>query len=63
MAGLTERANEKLNRFMQTKGLGDNYQVLVCAGLNGVTFAASDPSYLNVNSQIEATSRRPSPAW
>ena len=49
VAGLTERANEKLNRFMQTKGLGDNYQVLVCAGLNGVTFAASDPSYLNVD--------------
>ncbi len=46
---LIDRVNAKMKRFMQTKGLGDNYQVLVCIGLDGVTFAASDPSYLNVN--------------
>jgi methyl-accepting chemotaxis protein len=43
------RAGAKLNRFMQTKGLGDNYQVVVCVGLNGIVFAASDPAFLNVN--------------
>ena len=42
-------ASAKIGRFMQTKGLGDNYQALVCIGLDGITFAASDPSYLNVN--------------
>jgi len=47
--GPVERASAKMTRFMQTKGLGDNYQVLVCIGLDGVTFAASDPSFLNVN--------------
>ncbi len=48
-AELLNRASAKMSRFMQTKGLGDNYQVLVCIGLDGVSFAASDPAYLNVN--------------
>ena len=43
------RASAKIGRFMLTKGLGDNYQALVCIGLDGTAFAASDPSYLNVN--------------
>ncbi|MGA2544968.1 MAG: methyl-accepting chemotaxis protein [Rectinemataceae bacterium] len=46
---LLNRATAKINRFMQTKGLGDDYQVLVCIGLDGIPFAASDPTYLNVN--------------
>jgi methyl-accepting chemotaxis protein len=46
---LIDRASAKLSRFMQTKGLGDNYQVLVCIGLDGVPFAASDAAFLNVN--------------
>ena len=46
---LIDRVNVKMKRFMQTKGLGDNYQAFVCIGLDGVTFAASDPSFLNVD--------------
>jgi methyl-accepting chemotaxis protein len=38
-----------MNRFMQTKGLGDSYQVLVCIGVDGVTFAASDPAFVNID--------------
>jgi methyl-accepting chemotaxis protein len=46
---LVNRADAKMNRFMQTKGLGDSYQLLACAGLDGIVFAASDPAFLHVN--------------
>jgi methyl-accepting chemotaxis protein len=43
------RVQSKLKTFVQTKGLGDNYQVLVCVGLNGKVFAASDAAYMNID--------------
>ena len=46
-AELINRVSAKLSRFMQTKGLGERYQVLVCIGLDGTPFAASDPAFLN----------------
>jgi methyl-accepting chemotaxis protein len=43
------RVNAKLKTFMQTKGLGDSYQLVTCIAPDGVPFAASDPIYLGVN--------------
>ena len=44
-----DRASAKMNRLVQTKGLGEDYQVLFAFGLDGICFAASDPSYVGTN--------------
>ena len=47
--GAANRATAKLNHFIRTQGLGESYQVLLCIGTDGVSFAASDPSFVNVD--------------
>ena len=49
IAELVRRVNTKLATFAGTKGLGESYLAIVCIGLDGITFAASDPSSYGVN--------------
>jgi methyl-accepting chemotaxis protein len=46
---LTRPLSGRLTEVRETEGLGDNYQVIFCAGTDGVIFAASDASYLGVS--------------
>ena len=48
-AELVNRVNAKLERFVQTKGLGDGYQGVVVLGLDGFSFAASDHRFIGVD--------------
>jgi len=48
-ADLVDRVNTKLATYAKTKGIGESYLVIVCLGMDGVTFAASDPSSYGVN--------------
>jgi len=41
--------NEKLARFIATKGFGNGYQGLVVAGIDGVIFSASSKEYVGVS--------------
>ncbi len=48
-ADLVRRVNERLERFIHTKGLGEGYQVIFLIGPDGVSVAASDLNYVGVN--------------
>lgn len=41
--------NRKLTRFKNTKGLGEDYQVILAVGLDGKIFAASQEKYIGVS--------------
>jgi methyl-accepting chemotaxis protein len=43
------RAGEGLVAFKQAKGLGESYDAIMCVGLDGVAFSASDSSYVGVS--------------
>ncbi|MCK5196946.1 MAG: methyl-accepting chemotaxis protein, partial [Spirochaetales bacterium] len=41
--------NEELKRFIETTGLGEDYQVVIAVGMDGTIFAASQDNYLGVS--------------
>ncbi len=41
--------NQKLTRFNETKGLGDNYQGIIVAGLDGIVYAASKENFRGID--------------
>ncbi len=41
--------NEKLTRLITTKGLGDGYQAVIVAGLDGVVYSASTEEYYGIS--------------
>ncbi|HET6452476.1 MAG TPA: methyl-accepting chemotaxis protein, partial [Spirochaetia bacterium] len=43
------RVDAKLRTFLQTKDLGEDYQMIVCAAPDGRTFAASDPAAIGIS--------------
>ena len=46
---LVDRVDAKLKRFIETKGLGDQYQVVAVGGKDSITFTASDPKFVGVD--------------
>jgi methyl-accepting chemotaxis protein len=48
-ADTRKRATDKLVGLKNAKGFGENYAAIMCVGKDGVSFAASDPSYVGVS--------------
>jgi methyl-accepting chemotaxis protein len=46
---LVRRLDARLETFVKTKGLGESYLNVIVDGLDGITFAAADPSSYGVN--------------
>jgi len=46
---LLARATDRLNEVKAAKGLGEQYETIMCVGLDGVAFAATDPEYVGVS--------------
>jgi methyl-accepting chemotaxis protein len=44
-----QRATDLLIGIKETKGLGESYETIMCVGVDGVAFAASDPAYVGVS--------------
>jgi len=45
---IVARATDRLNEVKAAKGLGEQYETIMCVGLDGVAFAATDPAYVGV---------------
>jgi len=46
---LVQRATDRLVTLRKDKAVSESCEAIMCIGLNGVSFAASDPSYVGVN--------------
>lgn len=45
-AAALSRANERLAGLKQTRGVGEDYESIMCVGIDGVAFASSNPEYV-----------------